>query len=116
MIPAQDLDRPVEFYRDAPGFKFLFQVPGRGMAFFGRDGVRLCIGEPEAGQEFSNGAPIYYRVESVDNVYSDLKEKNVDLAFEPHMIYEDETHELWMIFINDTEGNPVGFMEERPKN
>ena len=45
-----------------------------------------------------------------------LKAKNVDLVFEPHMIYEDEAHELWMIFINCTEGNRVGFMEKWLKN
>ncbi|MCX8251690.1 MAG: VOC family protein [Dehalococcoidia bacterium] len=55
MIPAQDADRAVEFYRDALGFKFLFLELGGGMAFFGHGGVRLFIGEPETGQEFSNG-------------------------------------------------------------
>ena len=45
-----------------------------------------------------------------------LKAKNVDLVFEPHMIYEDEAHELWMIFINCTEGNRGGFMEKWLKN
>lgn len=61
----------------------------------------------------TDGSSIYYKVESVDDAYSDLKVKNVDLVFERHMVYEDETHELWMIFINCTEGNPVGLMEER---
>jgi hypothetical protein len=86
------------------------------MAFFGHGGVRLFIGDPEAGQEFSNGSSIYYRVESVDDAYSDLEAKNVDLVFEPLMVYEYETHELWMIFIKGTEGNRVGLMEERLKN
>ena len=58
LIPAQDADRAVEFYQEVLGFKFLFQVPGRGIAFFDCGGVRLFIGEPEACQEFSNGAPI----------------------------------------------------------
>ena len=64
----------------------------------------------------TDGSSIYYKVKSVDDAYSNLKAKNVDLVFEPHMVYEDETDELWMIFINCTQGNRVGLMEKWLKN
>jgi hypothetical protein len=108
LIPAQYADHTLEYCRDALGFKFLFLV----LAFFGHGRVRPFIGESESGQDFSNGSSIY----SVDDVYSDLKAKNVDLVFEPLMGYEYETHELWMIFINGTKGNRVSFMDEWFKN
>ncbi|MDA1258068.1 MAG: VOC family protein, partial [Chloroflexi bacterium] len=79
LIPVKDVDRSVRFYRDILGFTFPFQVPGRGMAFFDCWGVRLFLGVPELGQEFSNGKPVYYRVESIDDAHADLKAKGADL-------------------------------------
>ena len=32
----------------------------------------------------------------------------------PHVVHRDGDTELWMAFVSDPDGNPVGMMAERP--
>ncbi len=47
LIPVEDLDRAIAFYRDTLGLRFLFSAPPR-MNFFQAGNVRLLVGVPEA--------------------------------------------------------------------
>jgi len=55
MIPVDDLDRGVSFYRDVLGIPFLFVAPPQ-MAFFMCGSVRLLIGIMPAGQRAQRGS------------------------------------------------------------
>ena len=70
-ISVTDIDESGSFCRDVLGINFLFQVPGRDMAFFDRAGVRLYLGIPER-PEFKPTAIIYYRVDDISGGWKTL--------------------------------------------
>lgn len=49
LIPVEDLDRAIAFYRDTLGLRFLFSAPPQ-MSFFQTGNVRLLIGVPAPDQ------------------------------------------------------------------
>jgi catechol 2,3-dioxygenase-like lactoylglutathione lyase family enzyme len=112
-ISVSDVDRAVSFYRDTLGMAFLFQVPGRPMAFFQCGEVRLYIGIPET-EEFRTKSAHYYRVDSIDAAYEELTGKGVKFRDKPHMVHNNGKTELWIAFFNDPDGNYLSLMEERP--
>lgn len=111
-VPANDLDRAVRFYRDTLGIAFLFEVPR--MAFFELEGVRLMLGQRDAGAGAS-GSIIYYRVDDIAEACATLTDRGVHFDQEPSLIAEMPDHDLWMAFFHDTEGNQLALMTEVPK-
>ena len=111
LVPVTNVDRAVAFYRDQLGMRFLFQYPGMG--FFDLDGVRLLVGEPEAGIELGP-ITIYYRVDDLDGAVAALGARGVVFDHGPHLIHRAETTELWMANLHDPDGNPVVLMSDRP--
>ena len=60
LIPVEDLDKGVAFYRDTLSIPFLFAAPPQ-MAFFNCGGVRLLVGAMPAGQAAQRGSAIYFQ-------------------------------------------------------
>jgi methylmalonyl-CoA/ethylmalonyl-CoA epimerase len=110
-IRVHDLDRAVAFYRDVLGAPFLFQFPG--LAFFQFGGVRLMLSKPE-GPEFDHPAStIYYKVSDIEAAYAALKAKGAAFIDAPHLIAKMPDHDLWMVFLKDSEGNVLALMDEK---
>jgi methylmalonyl-CoA/ethylmalonyl-CoA epimerase len=109
-IPVQDLDRAVAFYRDRLGIPFLFQFPG--LAFFQCGEVRLMLSPPEGPNTPTKASVLYYKVDNLTNTYQALMEQGVKGVDAPHLIAKMPDHDLWMAFIEDTEGNILAFMSE----
>ena len=59
LIPIDDFERGVAFYRDVLGLPFLFAAPPQ-MAFFQCGAVRLLVGVTPAGQKVQRGSQIYF--------------------------------------------------------
>src|SRR3979409_1299194 len=59
LIPVEDLDRAIVFYRDTLGLRFLFSAPPQ-MSFFQSANVRLLVGVPETNQPRQRGSMIYF--------------------------------------------------------
>lgn len=112
-MPASDLGRAVEFYRDTLGMSFLFEVPR--MAFFDLDGVRLMLGEPEGTENPHPGSILYYKVPDLSEAHAELERRNVEFDMAPTMIADMPDHELWMAFFHDSEGNQLALMAEVSK-
>lgn len=110
-IPIQDLDRAVAFYRDILGLPFLFQAPP-GLAFFQCGEVRLMLSRPEGTDEPQGASVLYYKVADLPGAYAALQARQVSFLDEPHMIAKLADHELWMVFLRDSEGNLVALMSE----
>lgn len=110
-IPAQDIGRAVAFYRDTLGLRLLFEAPPK-LAFFDCGGVRLMISEPEGGDTFRPGSILYYLVDDLTSAHRALTERGVTMLHPPQMIAKMPDHDLWMAFLNDSEGNVVGLMSE----
>ena len=113
-ISVADVPRAIAFYRDVLGMKFLFEVPGQPMAFFDCGGVRLYLGKPES-PEFRSNPTIYYRVDSIGDVYETLKRRGVEFTGEPHVVHKTDTNDLWMAGFRDPDGNNLVLMSEVPK-
>jgi methylmalonyl-CoA/ethylmalonyl-CoA epimerase len=109
-LPATDLERAVQFYSQSLGLPHLFTVPN--LAFFDCDGIRLMLGLPEGGNSFQPGSTIYFKVADIQTAYQVLSDRGVQFIDAPHLIARMDTHDLWMAFFRDSEGNILSLMSE----
>jgi predicted enzyme related to lactoylglutathione lyase len=113
LIPVEDFESGVAFYRDVLGLPFLFAAPPQ-MAFFDCGGVRLLVGALPSGQIAQRGSAIYFRVDDIADVYASLKERGVDFRAAPHVIHRTPSAELWLAEFVDPDGNQLALMGETP--
>ena len=113
-IPVVELSRAERFYRDVLGLKLLFEDKAR-MAFFDVGGVRLLLdASPPAGGRPRACSIVYFRVADIDVAHARLAAHETTLLGVPHRAARLPSHELWLAFFNDGEGNTMALMEERP--
>ena len=93
LIPVDDFDRGVSFYRDVLGLPFLFAAPPQ-MAFFTCGSVRLLVGVMPKGQNAQRGSAIYFQVTDIHAVFSTLQQNGVHFAAEPHVVNRTPKSEL----------------------
>jgi methylmalonyl-CoA/ethylmalonyl-CoA epimerase len=110
-VSVTDLDRAVAFYADILGLRLLFRFPG--LAFFDCGGVRLMLSRPEK-PELAGTSIIYYRVPSIHEAAGAVEARGVRLLHQPAVVHRDERHELWLAFLQDSEGNHLALMQEAP--
>jgi methylmalonyl-CoA/ethylmalonyl-CoA epimerase len=91
LIPIDDFERGVAFYRDVLGLPFLFGAPPQ-MAFFQCGAVRLLVGVTPAGQ----------------------KVQGVEFKAPPHVVSRSATSEVWLAEFVDPDGNQLALMSEAP--
>ena len=113
MIPVDDFDRGVSFYKDTLGLPFLFSAPPQ-MAFFMCGAVRLLVGVLPPGQAARRGSAIYFKVEDIHATASSLKARGVAFAADPHLVHRTATTELWLAEFSDPDGNQLALMSEVP--
>jgi predicted enzyme related to lactoylglutathione lyase len=111
-ISVSDLEASVAFYRDVLGLPHLFTVEGQPMAFFQAGSVRLYLGRTE-DERFRSRPVVYYSVEDVESAYAEVTGRGAPSLSGPHLVHRDGDSELWMAFVSDPDGNPVGLMAER---
>jgi len=113
-LPARDVARSVEFYRDKLGIRLLFQGPN--MAFFDCGGVRLMLGPMDGAKLlFSEqaGSIVYFKVEDIGQATAALKARGIAFERDPHPVAKMPDHELWHAFFRDPDGNVLGLMCEQ---
>ena len=111
MIPVEDFDKGIAFYRDVLGIPFLFAAPPQ-MAFFDCGGVRLLVGVVSEGQKAQRGATIYFQVDDIRAVHASLTGKDVSFRAEPHVVHRTPRSELWLAEFTDPDGNQLALMNE----
>ena len=111
-ISVTDVERSVAFYRDVLGLDHLFTVPGRPMAFLDAGGVRLYLAAPE-DERFRSRPVVYYAVDDVDAAYAAVTGRGAAGISPPHRVHRDDDGELWLAFVADPDGIPVGLAEQR---
>jgi predicted enzyme related to lactoylglutathione lyase len=111
LIPVEDLDRAIPFYRDRLGLRFLFAAPPQ-MSFFQCGAVRLLIGVPEAGQTRERGATVYFQVTDIHVVHRTLAGRGVSFPTAPHVVHRTPATELWLSEFSDPDGNHLALMSE----
>ena len=110
-INAKDVERAAAFYENILGLKLLFKAPP-GLAFFDCGGVRLMLDRAEKPEFDHPSSVLYFSVPDIQSAYARLKENGVRFEDEPHMIAKMPTHDLWMTFFRDSEGNMLALMSE----
>ena len=105
-VTARDLGRAVAFYRDTLGMRFLFEAPPK-MAFFDCGDVRLLVGEASEPASI-----VYYRVDDIMAAHAALTARGVAFDQPPHLVAQLATHDLWLAFFKDSEGNMLALMAE----
>ncbi|HEV2714194.1 MAG TPA: VOC family protein [Terriglobales bacterium] len=113
LIPVDDFEKGVAFYRDILGLPFLFAAPPQ-MAFFSCGGVRLLVGVVRAGQKAQRGSAIYFQISDIHAVFSFLKQNGVRFSAEPHVVNRTPNSELWLAEFTDPDGNQLALMSEVP--
>ena len=111
LIPVEDFEKGVAFYRDVLGVPLLFAAPPQ-MAFFNCGGVRLLVGVMPPGQNAQRGSAIYFQIPDIHAVYSSLKSKGVTFSAEPHVVNRTPKSELWLAEFTDPDGNQLALMSE----
>lgn len=114
LIPVENLERGIAFYRDTLGLKFLFSAPPQ-MSFFQAGSVRLLVGVPEAGQPHPRGSAVYFKVADIQGVYETLVSRGVRFGAAPHVVHRTPTTELWLTEFKDPDGNHLALMSETAK-
>jgi methylmalonyl-CoA/ethylmalonyl-CoA epimerase len=109
-INAKDIGRAVKFYRDTLGMRFLFEFPN--LAFFDCGGVRLMLSGAESAEFDHPGSVIYYKVADLTASYDSLKKLGAEFIDAPHLVAKLPDHDLWMVFLRDSEGNTLALMSE----
>jgi len=113
LIPIDDFERGVAFYRDVLRLPFLFAAPPQ-MAFFQCGAVRLLVGVTPAGQKAQRGSQIYFGVKDIQSVYSSLSTQGVEFKAWPHVVSRSATSEVWLAEFVDPDGNQLALMSEAP--
>ena len=111
LIPVEDLEAAIAFYRDTLGLRHLFSAPPQ-MSFFQAGGVRLLVGVPEAGQKRERGSAVYFKVADIHAVFATLSQRGVAFGGEPHLVHKTPTSELWLAGFQDPDGNQLVLMSE----
>jgi predicted enzyme related to lactoylglutathione lyase len=113
LVPVDDFEGGVAFYRDALGLPFLFSAPPQ-MAFFDCGGIRLLVGVMPPGEKAQRGSTIYFQVAEVQAVYAELRSKGVAFRAAPHVVHRTPQLELWLAEFTDPYGNQLALMSEVP--
>ena len=111
MIPVDDVERAIGFYRDVLGLPFLFAAPPQ-MAFFMCGQVRLLVGVLPPGQQPQRGSAIYFNVGDIHAMHAALAQKGVAFAHPPHVVHRSAQSELWLAQFTDPDGNALLLMSE----
>jgi len=111
LIPIEDLEKGVAFYRDVLGLPLLFEAPPQ-MAFFNCGGIRLLVGVVPPGKTAQRGSAIYFQVTDIHAVHFSLNGKGVAFKAEPHLVNRTPKSELWLAEFTDPDGNQLALMSE----
>ena len=111
-IKCRDVARATAFYRDVLQLPLLFEAGG--MAFFGLGDVRLMLTLPSAPELDHPGSLLYLRCTDIGAHLAALRGRGATVRRDAQATHRDARHELWMAFFEDSEGNLLALMEERP--
>ena len=113
LIPIDDFERGLSFYRDILGLPLLYTAPPQ-MAFFQAGAVRELVGVTPAGQQVQRGSAIYFAVQDIQGVYSSLNAQGVQFKAPPHVVHRSNKVEFWLAEFVDPDGNQLALTSEVP--
>jgi predicted enzyme related to lactoylglutathione lyase len=112
LVPVSDVDQAADFYEHVLGLPLLFRYPGN--AFFDAEGVRIYLATP-TDADFDGRASIYFRVADVSATLERLEAAGASVRERPEIVHRTDEYDLWLAFVQDSDGNNIGLMREAPK-
>jgi methylmalonyl-CoA/ethylmalonyl-CoA epimerase len=109
-VTVSDLARAKDFYRNTLGMKFLFDAGN--MAFFQCGDIRFMIGAGNNTPTGRGATILYFKVDDIQAAHAQLCAQGVTFTTAPHLVAKMPDHDLWMAFLDDPDGNPIGLMCE----
>lgn len=113
-VNVHDLARAEAFYKEKLGMKHLFSFPG--LTFFDCSGVRLMLSRAERPDLDHPSSILYFKVEDIDDAYTQLSARGVGFEGKPTLVAPMETYDLWLAEFRDSEENVLALMCEKPKS
>jgi methylmalonyl-CoA/ethylmalonyl-CoA epimerase len=111
-VTCKNVGRASAFYRDVLGLRHLFDA-GPNLSFFDCGGVRVMLTTVERPEDDHAGSMLYFFVTDIEGVQRDLSAQGVEFLEQPRLIARLPDRDVWLTAFNDSEGNPMGIMEER---
>ena len=111
LVPVANIDRAAEFYEHVLGLPISMRFPG--IAFFDAGGIRLYLATVPQ-EDFRGRATIYFWVDDVSGTLELLESRGAAVRERPSVVFRAGTHDLWMAFVTDPDGNQVGITREAP--
>ena len=111
-ITVSGLERAKNFYGNTLGMRPLFDAGT--MSFFQCGEIRLMIAASEKPVQ-PGGTILYFRVPEIHAAHAALEARGVSFIQKPHLVAKMPDHDLWMAFVSDPDGNPIGLMCEAPR-
>jgi len=108
-LTVTDLQRAKDFYQNTLGMNLLFEAGG--MAFFQCGAIRLMLGTSEKPVS-GGGTILYFRAADIEGTHAALKDRGAAIVRAPHMAARMKSHDLWLSFLNDPDGNTLALMSE----
>lgn len=114
-LQVKDIDRATAFYSKLLGAEPIAKFNPPGFAFFDLDGVRLFL-DVNAPNTIT-----YIEVDDVSQKLDQLRAQGIKVTTEAHVVFPDpdgifdQPGDEWLGFIEDSEGNQVGFMSRKAK-
>ena len=107
-----DMETALPFSRDVLGLPFLFQ-PGPDLAFLQAGDVRLMLSTPQGAGTVGANSILYFSVADAGAAHARLVARGAVDVHGAQLTAKMPDHELWIAFVRDPDGNPIGLMEER---
>jgi catechol 2,3-dioxygenase-like lactoylglutathione lyase family enzyme len=108
---ALDLERAIAFYRDILGLDLLSEH--EGMAFVLAGSVRIMLAIPPAAEFDHPGSVLYFDSRDIEADCDALRALGVEILREPFVVHSEDSHEFWLAFFLDSEGNTLGLSQWR---
>ena len=108
-VTVSDLARAKDFYQNTLGMRHLFDAGA--MSFFQCGEIRLLIGASDKPVQ-AGGTIVYFRVAEIHAACAALEDRGANFTHKPHLVAKMPDHDLWMAFLADPDGNPIGLMCE----
>ncbi|PIZ00310.1 hypothetical protein COY62_03245 [bacterium (Candidatus Howlettbacteria) CG_4_10_14_0_8_um_filter_40_9] len=103
---SNNIEKIIPFYRDTLGFEVEYIQEDRFVSFIFPNGARLGIKQGNEEREIPGAQAIFISIESIDEYYSQIKEKGLE-------IYKEPVNQDWgkNFSILDPDKNKVLFVE-----
>jgi len=75
--------------------------------------VRLMLSKPSADEFDHKNSILYFDVPDIQAAYASLAARGVPFDSAPHVVGKTATHEIWVAFCRDPEGNVLAVSEAR---